>query len=246
MQTKPAVLVIAASDSSGGAGITRDAETLTRFGVDGLYAVTAVTAQSDARLFAVHPVPVDLLIAQITAALETRTISAIKIGMLGTGAIVQAVAQNLPARDTIPIVLDPVLSSTSGGLLIDDAGRKALREHLLPRVTLVTPNVPETATLLGEAPVEQEAELLNQARQLKALGPQAVLLKGGHASGPNATDLLVVDDASPVMLTSPRLNATRRGTGCALSSAIAAGLALRMPLADACRRAKAYVTDLLR
>src|SRR5215469_10141933 len=145
MTDRPAVLVIAATDSSGGAGLTRDVRVLSDFSVDALCVVTAVTAQSDQQVTAVHHVPPDVVRAQLTAALATRQVGAIKIGMLGTRATVEAVAEALPASD-VPIVLDPVLVSSSGGVLLDDAGRAALIRLLMPRATLVTPNVPEVAT----------------------------------------------------------------------------------------------------
>jgi len=149
MNRRPVVLVIAGSDSSGGAGLIRDVQVLSDLGVDSLCAITAVTAQSDSQVRAVHLMPAELVRAQISAALATRPVDAIKIGMLGNRAIVEAVAQCLPARTAIPIVLDPVLVSSSGGVLLDARGRTALLEKLLPQSTLVTPNVPEIAALLG-------------------------------------------------------------------------------------------------
>jgi hydroxymethylpyrimidine/phosphomethylpyrimidine kinase len=238
------VLIIAGSDSSGGAGLTRDVRTLTRFGMRTLCVVTAVTAQSDARVSAVHVVPAELVHAQMTAALATTPIQAIKIGMLATRSTVLAVAASLPAQAP-PIVLDPVLASSSGGELLDHAGREALRSVLLPRVTLFTPNIPEAAAILGSADAGTPEELLRQGAALLMLGPAAVLLKGGHGSGPEATDLLLRREAAPRWLRTPRIDAVRRGTGCALSSAIAAGLAAGLDLATACERGKHHVTQLL-
>lgn len=238
------VLVIAGSDSSGGAGLTRDLCTLTSLGATALCAVTAVTAQSDAQLSAVHALPAELVRAQMAAALATRRADAIKIGMLATAPTVLAVAAALPPA-TPPVVLDPVLASSSGGELLDSAGRTALRAALLPRTTLLTPNIPEAAALLGTDSARSEAELLQQAAALLALGPQAVLLKGGHGEGPEAADLLLARDAPPHWLRAPRVRAVWRGTGCALSSAIAAGLAAGLPLTAACERAKQHVTQLL-
>ena len=239
-----AVLVIAGSDSSGGAGLTRDVRTLTRFDTRALCVVTAVTAQSDRRLEAVQVVPAELVRAQMTAALATCPVDAIKIGMLATRATVLAVAAALP-RMTPPLVLDPVLASSSGGELLDEAGRSALCGALLSRTTLLTPNIPEAAALLGTRSARSEAELLQQAAALLALGPRAVLLKGGHFDGPEAADLLLEAHAPPRWLRTPRIAATRRGTGCALASAIAAGLAAGLELAAACERAKQHVTRLL-
>ncbi len=238
------VLVIAGSDSSGGAGLARDVRTLARLGARALGVVTAVTAQSDTRVTAVHVVPAEVVHAQIAAAFATARIEAIKIGMLATAATVRAVADALPAR-TPPLVLDPVLASSSGGELLDDGGREALRTTLLPRATLLTPNIPEASALLGERCGPSERALLGAAAALLAFGPAAVLLKGGHGEGPEATDLLLMPHATPRWLRAPRLNAVRRGTGCALSSAIAAGLAAGLELTTACERAKQHVTQLL-
>jgi hydroxymethylpyrimidine/phosphomethylpyrimidine kinase len=239
-----AVLVIGGSDSSGGAGITCDAQTLERFGVRTLPVVTAVTAQTHARLCAVRVTSSQLVRAQIASALATQPVQAIKTGMLATRAIVSAVAAALPAVAP-PLVIDPVLVSSSGGRLLDRAGREALCRVLLPRATLLTPNVPEAAALLGTRAARTEAQLIRQAEALLALGPAAVLLKGGHARGSEAADLLLMRGASPQWLRAPRMKATRRGTGCALASAIAAGLACGLTLPAACARAKDHVVQLL-
>jgi hydroxymethylpyrimidine/phosphomethylpyrimidine kinase len=240
-----AVLVIAGSDSSGGAGLTRDVHTLAHFGADSLCAVTAVTVQTNARVHAVHPVPPELIRAQIEAALATGRVGAIKVGMLGSRASVLAVAASLPPRSTTPLVLDPVLAASSGGELLDAAGREALCEALVPCATVLTPNIPEAAALLGVARAENEAQLLQQGEALLALGAEHVLLKGGHGSGADATDVLLTPGAVPRRFSTRRLTATRRGTGCALASALAAGLAAGLDVAAACARAKRYVTELL-
>jgi hydroxymethylpyrimidine/phosphomethylpyrimidine kinase len=243
MAVRPTVLVIAGVDSSGGAGLTRDVCVLADFDVDALCAVTAVTAQSNSRVNAVHHVPPEVVGAQIAAAFGTREIGAIKIGMLGVRATVEAVLEALPSR--VPIVLDPVLAASSGGVLLDTNGRRTMRERLFPRVTLVTPNVPEAATLLGEDPANTEPELIAQAQRLLALGPRAVLIKGGHAIGEDAVDLLVSGNIPAQRIASRRVNGIRRGLGCALASAIAAGLASGMSLAEACERAKRYIVTIL-
>jgi hydroxymethylpyrimidine/phosphomethylpyrimidine kinase len=245
-KARPAVLVVAATDSSGGAGVTRDVHVLTDFAVDALCVITAVTAQSDSRVTAVHHVPPEVIRAQIVAAFETRHMSAIKIGMLGTGATVEVVADSLPDNLAIPMVLDPVLVSSSGGILLDAGGREVLRKYLFPRATLVTPNVPEAAALLDEEVATSEHVLIEQARRLLALGPYAVLLKGGHMGGREAVDLLVSGSHGVQRICSARVSAVRRGTGCALASAIAAGLASSVSLFEACRQAKRYVVEMLR
>lgn len=238
------MLVIAGTDSSGGAGLTRDMKVLSHFDLDVLYAITAVTAQSDARVTNVHHVPPQAIRAQIRAALDTRPVAAIKIGMLGTCATVEAVVESLPRGTAIPIVLDPVLVASSGGVLLDPKGRTVMCKRLFPRATIVTPNVPEAALLLREDPEIGEEGLIVQAQRLLALGPQAVLLKGGHASGEEAVDLLISEGVVQ-RITSPRVHAIHRGTGCALASAIAAGLAYGVTLLDACQQAKHYVLGMM-
>lgn len=256
--SRPAVLVIAGSDSSGGAGIARDVQTLEDFGADALCVVTAVTAQSNRRVSSVHHVPPSVIRAQIEAAFETREPRAVKLGMLGCRATVEAVAEGLREHEALPWVLDPVLASSSGGILLESEGRAALTRRLLPHAALVTPNAPEAAVLLGEEPADEvhptihepaatdEATLRERAQRILALGPRAVLLKGGHGRGEEAVDWLVSRDRPPERIASPRVPAQRRGTGCALASAIAAQLAAGSPLGESCRQAKAYVVELLR
>jgi hydroxymethylpyrimidine/phosphomethylpyrimidine kinase len=244
-EKRPAVLVIAATDSSGGAGITRDVQVLTDFSTDALCAITAVTAQSDSRLTGVHHIPPEVIRAQIAAALETRRLGAIKIGMLGTRATVDAVVESLTHSVSVPIVLDPVLVSSSGGVLLDAGGRDAMRRNLFPRAALVTPNVPEAAALLDADIATNERMLIEQAQSLLALGPQAVLIKGGHLDGDEAVDLLVCRDHGLQRISSPRVRANRRGTGCTLAAAIAAGVASGMSLFDACGHAKRYLLQIL-
>jgi hydroxymethylpyrimidine/phosphomethylpyrimidine kinase len=243
--TRPAVLVIAATDSSGGAGITRDVRVLAEFEIDALCAITAVTAQSDSRIVALHHVSPKLIRAQVAAAFETRSVAAIKIGALGTRATVEAVVESIPQSVTIPVVLDPVLVSSSGGVLLDSGGREAMLKYLFPRAMLVTPNVPEAAALLEEDIATSERVLIEQAQSLLALGPQAVLLKGGHLDGGEAVDLLVSGNHGPQRIASERLRAISRGTGCALASAIAAGLASGLSLFHASQQAKRYVVEML-
>jgi hydroxymethylpyrimidine/phosphomethylpyrimidine kinase len=240
-----AVLIIGGSDSSGGAGLVRDVRTLRDLRVHPLSALTAVTAQTDSAFFACHIVPVPVLRAQLEAAFLTGEVRAIKIGMLGSAASVYAVAETLAAHQGIPIVLDPVLRSSSGGTLLEAADPTALLEVLLPQATLLTPNIPEAADLLGVPGARDQSEVLAQARQLLALGARAVLMKGGHACGPQSVDLLVSDHAEARAFATPRLAATLRGSGCALATAVAAHLAHGLDMAAACAAAKDYVTALL-
>jgi len=242
---RAAVLVIAGSDSSGGAGIVRDIKVLTDLGVDALCAISAVTAQTHNHVVSVLHIPPEVVRTQIRAALESATVGAVKIGMLGTSATVSAVADSLSRAGSIPIVLDPVLLSSSGGVLLDAEGREEMRTRLLPLATLLTPNIPEAATLCGTATAASREELLQQARSLLAMGARAVLLKGGHADGAESVDLLLTAQGAPQWLSSPRLEARCRGTGCALASAIAAGIAKGQSMVDACRNAKEYVLSML-
>lgn len=242
MSDRNAVLVIAGSDSSGGAGLARDIRVLTECGVDALCVVTAVTAQTNARTGSIHHVPVAAIKEQIAAAFATRTVDAIKIGMLGTAATVEAVASSLPASMP-PLVIDPVLVASSGGVLLDDAGIVAMRDLLLPRATLFTPNIPEAATLLHEPAADDVTTMIEQAQRLLGLGPRAVLLKGGHADGAEAIDVLAWGEGESLLLASPRSTLRKRGTGCALASAAAAALARGSKVNDACRAAKRYIVD---
>jgi len=240
----PTVLLIGGTDSSGGAGITRDVATLSAFGVSAAVAITAVTAQTDASVTAIHYVPPAVIAQQITTALTSRTITVIKIGMLGSTAALQMVAAAL-SRTRCQLVLDPVLMSSSGALLLEEAALAALHTLLLPHVTLLTPNIPEAAALLQTAPAADESAMLLQARALLELGPQAVLMKSGHGVGPTAVDVLVTRDGGVERLSAARLPTHLRGTGCRLASAIAAGLALQQPLLGACSQAKRHVTEQL-
>lgn len=245
MSSQPAVLVIAGSDSSGGAGIARDLKVLADLGARALCAISAVTAQTHGHVVSVHHVPPEVVRTQIRAALDSAPVGAIKIGMLGTAATVSAVADSLSRGGTIPIVLDPVLLSSSGGVLLDEEGRAEMRARLFPLATVLTPNIPEAASLCGTAPATSREALLEQARALLATGARAVLLKGGHAEGAEAADLLLTTRGAPQWLSSPRMDARSRGTGCALASAIAAGLARGQSVEDACRNGKQYVLSML-
>lgn len=239
------VLVIAGTDSSGGAGLARDLRTLAELETRALCAVTAVTAQSDAGVLGIHVVPPAMVRAQIHSAFATCPIDAVKIGMLATAETVRAVAEALAPHAQLPVVLDPVLASSSGTALLDGPGREALRAILLPRVTLLTPNIPEAAVLLGCAAATSEADMLSQAHALLALGARAVLIKGGHGAGAEAVDLLVSAQGTD-RLAVARMDASCRGTGCALASAIAASVGTGAALDTACLLAKDYVTALLR
>jgi hydroxymethylpyrimidine/phosphomethylpyrimidine kinase len=235
-------LTIAGSDSSGGAGIQADLKTFAALGVYGASAITALTAQNTQGVDAVLVVPPDFVARQIKVVARDLKIGAIKIGMLATSEVIEAVAEALEALPGVPVVLDPVMVAASGDVLLDDDAIDTLRTLLLPRATLITPNLPEAAKLLGGDEARDERAMSAQTAALRGLGAKAVLIKGGHADGAEAVDLLL-DDEGELRLAAPRVSTgNTHGTGCTLSSAIAAGLAKGASLRDAVQSAKAYVT----
>ena len=239
MTTQPAVLVIAGTDSSGGAGLLRDLATLGDHDIHAVTSVTAITAQTGNKVVAVHHIPPEIITEQITAALSQKSLRAIKIGMLGTAATVEAVVRALQPVRNIPIVLDPVLRSTSGTVLLDKDGTDLLREKLLPLCRLVTPNLSEAGVLSGQP---MSSKLDQQANAILVYGVAAVLIKGGHASGAEATDLLFDGFSPPIELSAPRVDFDKRGTGCTLASAVASNLANGSNLRLACEQAKNYLS----
>ncbi|RNF32970.1 bifunctional hydroxymethylpyrimidine kinase/phosphomethylpyrimidine kinase [Paracoccus methylarcula] len=236
----PNILSIAGSDPSGGAGIQADLKAISANGGYGMAAITALTAQNTRGVSAVHMVPPDFVAAQIGAVFDDIRVDAVKIGMLGDAAVIAAVARALEGRDC-PVVLDPVMVAKGGDRLLAVEAVEALRGLLIPRATVITPNLPEAADLLGCAEARDRAGMEAQARALLELGPQAVLLKGGHLAGAESPDLLV--DANRALWLEGRRHATRNGhgTGCSLSSALAARLPLSERLEDAVMEAKSYV-----
>jgi len=237
----PIAVTIAGSDSGGGAGIAGDLKTFSALGVYGACVVTALTAQNTNGVSAIHDVPADFVAAQIDAVFSDLDVGAVKIGMLSQGAVIRAVAAGLDLWRQTKVVLDPVLVASSGHRLMDPAALDILKQALIPRALVLTPNLPEAAALLGAAPAENEAAMLAQARGLLALGAKTVVLKGGHASGAESVDLLV-DHNGAVALPSRRIaSGNTHGTGCALSAAIAAGLAKGISVEAAVRAAKQYV-----
>jgi hydroxymethylpyrimidine/phosphomethylpyrimidine kinase len=240
----PRLLVIAGSDSSGGAGIQADLKTAQAFGVYAQTAVTAVTVQDTNKVHSVNPVSAAIVRAQIAAALEDIGADAIKIGMLGTGEIAAAVADALEGTD-IPLVLDTVLLSSSGAPLLDEAGITVLKKRLMRRAALVTPNWPETEALTDIIP-RSEHRLRNAAMVFKMLGSDNVLFKGGHGDGEVVRDILW-SDGEFIPFEAPRQQTPHtHGTGCTLATAIACGLAQKLPLKDAVSRAHAYVQKAIR
>ena len=236
----PIALTIAGSDSSGGAGIQADLKTFCAFSVYGASVLTALTAQNTRGVFAVESVPPAFVVAQMDAVLGDLDVDAIKTGMLANAAIVEAVAGRL-ASVSAPVVVDPVMVATSGDPLLEPDAVEAIRSRLIPRATLITPNMPEAARLLNRPVAETEEEFRIQAHALLDLGCRAVLLKGGHATGNQAIDILC-DRSGTERLVRPMLDTRNtHGTGCTLSAAIAALLARGAGLRDAVDRAKTYV-----
>lgn len=238
-------LTIAGSDSGGGAGIQADLKTFSALGVYGASVITAITAQNTHGVTAISDVPVDVVAAQMAAVFADLNISAVKIGMLSQPNTIETVATalaELKADDKIKhIVLDPVMVATSGDKLLVDQAITVLKNKLLPLATLVTPNLPEAALLLGmKEVVNDQTQMLSLAQGLQALGAQNVLLKGGHLAGQDSVDLLYGDEE--LWLPAKRI-ATRNthGTGCTLSSAVAAGLAKGSTLPESVQQAKRYI-----
>jgi hydroxymethylpyrimidine/phosphomethylpyrimidine kinase len=235
------VLSIAGSDSGGGAGIQADLKTFSALGCFGMTAITAITAQNTQGVRAIHGVPPDVLRAQIDAVVEDIGVDAVKIGMLATPGIVRVVADAI-ARHALPhVVLDPVMVATSGDALIEHETIAALVRELFPLAQVITPNLDEAALLLGR-PIDTVDALERAADELLALGARAVLLKGGHLSGDWVVDLLALPGGEHHRLESARIVTNNgHGTGCTLSSAIAAHLALGEPLVQAVRGARSYI-----
>ena len=237
-------LTIAGSDSGGGAGIQADLKTFQRFGLFGTSVLAAITAQNTLGVTAWSAVGLDLVRAQIDAVASDLRPSAVKSGMLADAEVVSAVARGLRAYELGPYVLDPVMVATSGDLLLDPSAVAAIRQALLPLADLVTPNLHEAAILVGE-PVEDLAAMHRAARRLVKLGAGAALVKGGHLAGPDAVDVLF-DGAAHEFRHRRIETRSTHGTGCTLSAAVTAHLALGHGLADAVGRSLDYVHEAIR
>lgn len=242
----PNALTIAGSDSGGGAGIQADIKSMSANGVYAASVITALTAQNTLGVTAIHDVPPQFVTDQIDAVFSDIEIAAVKIGMLSRPAVIEAVATGLRKWRPRFVVLDPVMVATSGAALIADDAVAVLVSELFPLATLVTPNMQESARLTGMAVAADDAQMVEQARAILALGANAVLLKGGHATGPLSRDLLL-DRETETWFEAPRIETRNtHGTGCSLSSAIAANLAKGMALPDAVHEAKHWLTGALR
>jgi hydroxymethylpyrimidine/phosphomethylpyrimidine kinase len=245
----PAVLSIAGSDSGGGAGIQADLKAFARCGVHGMTAITALTAQNTVGVTGVHPVPGEFVVEQVRAVVEDIGVDAVKIGMLGTAEIVAAVreALGLLAPGT-PVVLDPVMVAESGAVLLDEPARTAIVEQLLPLATVITPNLPEARVLAGEAgsgaggPAGAEAEAL--AHRLHALGPQVVVVTGGHRD--EATDVVFDGERIERIPGDRHPDGAAHGSGCTHASALAAHLALGATPLEAARAARRIAGEAVR
>ena len=240
-------LTIAGSDSGGGAGIQADLKTFSALGCYGMSVVTALTAQNTTGVTGIHAVPPDFVVQQMAAVFSDIGADAVKIGMLYSAELIEAVADELRRHEVSNIVLDPVMVAQSGDKLLQDAAITALKENLLPLATVLTPNLPEAAVLLGRE-VNGLDDMQAAAKSLAACGSRSVLLKGGHAHGDDSSDVLyITDDDFCVVLGDRRVRtANTHGTGCTLSSAIAAYLAKGEAIAPAIRKAKAYIGEAIR
>lgn len=240
--TIPIALTIAGSDSSGGAGIQADLKTFAACGVYGASVIAALTAQNTQGVNAIHQVPADFITAQIDAVFSDLDVRAVKVGMVSQRPAIEAIVAGLDRWAKGNVVVDPVMVATSGDRLLAPDAVDAVRTMLIPRAVLITPNLPEAAALLDAPLATREDDLIEQGKRLLALGCGAVLLKGGHGEGVESKDYLIREEGV-VTLAAPRI-ATRNthGTGCSLSSAIAAGLAKGETLETAVREAKAYIT----
>jgi hydroxymethylpyrimidine/phosphomethylpyrimidine kinase len=238
----PIALTIAGSDSSGGAGIQADLKTFAALGVYGACVITALTAQNTRGVSGVHAVPSAFVTAQMDAVLSDLDVKAVKIGMVAQAGTIDAVAAALARWSIASVVLDPVMIATSGDRLLAADAVASLRTRLIPCAALITPNLPEAAALLDEPVASDEATIVKQGRRLLAMGCPFVLIKGGHGEGSESIDYLI-SDSDIIALSAPRIaSKNTHGTGCSLSSAIAAGLARGEAIEAAVRDAKAFVS----
>lgn len=243
--TTPIALTVAGSDSSGGAGIQADLKTFSALGVYGCSVITALTAQNTKGVQGVFDVSPGFVRAQMKAVFDDLDIGAVKIGMLGKADVIEAVRLDLKRYKPKVVVLDPVMISKSGDRLLAKTAIRALKRDLIPMADIITPNLPEAAALLNlKQPITDPDMMADAATRLLALGPKAVLLKGGHMASDSAADFLRLADGTGEWLPGRRYQTKNtHGTGCTLSAAIAAGLAKGQSLSDAVKQAKAYIVN---
>ena len=241
----PIAVTLAGSDSGGGAGIQADLKTFSALGVYGASVITALTAQNTKGVTAIHDVPAEFVATQIDAVFSDLEVSAVKIGMVSQCGVIETIAAGLERWRQSQVVLDPVMIATSGDKLLAPDAIDVLKRLLMPRALVVTPNLPEAAALLDAPIADTETAMRIQGERLLVLGARAVLIKGGHAAGAESVDLLIEPAAFTRLAADRVATANTHGTGCTLSSAIAAGLAKGLSLAEAVRAAKVYVTAAL-
>ncbi|MBK9266925.1 MAG: bifunctional hydroxymethylpyrimidine kinase/phosphomethylpyrimidine kinase [Polyangiaceae bacterium] len=235
------VLIVAGSDSGGGAGIQADLKTVTALGAFGATAITALTAQNTRGVLGVFPIPPDFIAQQMDVVLEDIGADAIKTGMLHSAAVIAAVASSYERNARgVPLVVDPVMVAKGGASLLLPEARKALVTRLLPLATLITPNLPEAEVLTGQT-IRSVDGMRRAAAKLLTMGPTAVLVKGGHLEGPCVVDVLLTHAGEHSFEDDRILSTSTHGTGCTLASAIAAGIAQGLDLAAATERARKYV-----
>ncbi|MFD1141831.1 bifunctional hydroxymethylpyrimidine kinase/phosphomethylpyrimidine kinase [Larkinella insperata] len=245
MKTYARTLTIAGSDSGGGAGIQADLKTFAALGCYGMSVLTALTAQNTKAVTGIFPVPPAFIAEQIKAVLSDIGADAVKIGMLHSPEVIEVVAKTLVEFGATNIVLDPVMVAKSGDKLLQDEAVDALKTYLLPISTVITPNLPETSVLLGRA-VETQADMLPAAVDLARFGSRTVLVKGGHLTTEESADLLYLATGEHHWFATPRIaTENSHGTGCTLSSAIAAGLAKKRSVEESVSAAKSYLTHAL-
>jgi hydroxymethylpyrimidine/phosphomethylpyrimidine kinase len=239
---KGRVLIVAGSDSGGGAGIQADIKATTALGAFAMTAVTALTAQDTTGVHGVFPVPEEFIRRQMEVVLADLGADAVKTGMLATSGVIETVAGTLAARAPgVPVVVDPVMVAKGGARLLEESAIATVRGHLLPLAALMTPNLPEAEALLGRR-IAGAGEFAAAARALQALGAKAVLMKGGHLEGPRVIDVLVTETGAVHRFDDARIASRHtHGTGCTLASSVAAGLAQGLALVEAVARARAYV-----
>ncbi|MEN0037152.1 MAG: bifunctional hydroxymethylpyrimidine kinase/phosphomethylpyrimidine kinase [Cellvibrio sp.] len=241
----PIALTIAGSDSGGGAGIQADLKAFSALGVFGCSALSSLTAQNTLGVQGVLPIPPEFVQQQIQSVLTDINVGAIKTGMLATADIIAAVAESLSAYPQIPFVLDPVMVATSGDRLLAENAIQTLIEKLMPLATLITPNLHEAAVLLNLPVATNREQMQKQGEQLLRMGTKAVLMKGGHTDGENATDLLITANGVEAFSALRLSTRNTHGTGCTLASAIAAGLAKKLSLNESVKQAKEYLHNAL-
>jgi|CXWL01.1.fsa_nt_gi hydroxymethylpyrimidine/phosphomethylpyrimidine kinase len=239
------VLIIAGSDSGGGAGIQGDIKTVTCLGGYAATAITALTAQNTLGVFAIHDVPEDFIAQQIKLVLDDIGADVIKTGMLNKESVIKVVSDTISNYPHIPLVLDPVMFAKGGAVLLEQTALVTLKDYLIPMATIITPNIPE-AEYLSEIAIKTVADMRHAANKILNLGCKAVLLKGGHLDNEVVTDLLLTPEGETIFKQPRVISKNTHGTGCTLASAIATGIAQKLSLTYAVSRARSYVLEAIK